>query len=41
MAEPEMSTSTVRVALIQMAWWPFLRDRRLDAYGDLDKRFRD
>ena len=22
-------------------WWPFLRDRRIDAYGDLMKRFRD
>ncbi|MGQ0698740.1 MAG: carbon-nitrogen hydrolase [Panacagrimonas sp.] len=22
-------------------WWPFLRDRRIDAYGDLSKRFRD
>jgi len=22
-------------------WWPFLRDRRIDAYGDLLKRFRD
>lgn len=22
-------------------WWPFLRDRRIDAYGDLTKRFRD
>ncbi|HZP10881.1 MAG TPA: carbon-nitrogen hydrolase [Nevskiaceae bacterium] len=22
-------------------WWPFLRDRRIDAYGDLGKRFRD
>ena len=22
-------------------WWPFLRDRRIDAYGDLIKRFRD
>ncbi len=21
--------------------WPFLRDRRIDAYGDIDKRFRD
>ena len=21
--------------------WPFLRDRRIDAYGDLEKRFRD
>ena len=21
--------------------WPFLRDRRIDAYGDLVKRFRD
>lgn len=22
-------------------WWPFLRDRRIDAYQDLAKRFRD
>ncbi|MDE2148720.1 MAG: carbon-nitrogen hydrolase [Gammaproteobacteria bacterium] len=22
-------------------WWPFLRDRRIDAYADLVKRFRD
>jgi len=22
-------------------WWPFLRDRRIDAYGDLRKRWRD
>lgn len=22
-------------------WWPFLRDRRIDAYGDLKLRFRD
>ncbi|MGN0035879.1 MAG: carbon-nitrogen hydrolase [Bacteroidaceae bacterium] len=22
-------------------WWPFLRDRRIDAYDDLVKRFRD
>lgn len=21
-------------------WWPFLRDRRIDAYGDLTRRFR-
>jgi N-carbamoylputrescine amidase len=21
--------------------WPFLRDRRIDAYGDLEKRLRD
>jgi N-carbamoylputrescine amidase len=21
--------------------WPFLRDRRIDAYGDLTKRFSD
>ena len=21
-------------------WWPFLRDRRIDAYGDLTQRFR-
>ena len=22
-------------------WWPFLRDRRIDAYAELTKRFRD
>ena len=22
-------------------WWPFLRDRRIESYGDLDKRFLD
>ena len=22
-------------------WWPFLRDRRIDAYGDLTRRFID
>lgn len=22
-------------------WWPFLRDRRIECYGDLTKRFRD
>ena len=22
-------------------WWPFLRDRRIDAYGDLTRRYRD
>ena len=22
-------------------WWPFLRDRRIDFYGDINKRFRD
>ena len=22
-------------------WWPFLRDRRIDKYGDLTLRYRD
>ena len=22
-------------------WWPFLRDRRIEEFGDLTKRFRD
>jgi N-carbamoylputrescine amidase len=22
-------------------WWPYLRDRRIDAYGDIVKRYRD
>ncbi len=25
----------------QRRWWPFFRDRRVDAYGDLTERFRD
>ena len=25
----------------QRTYWPFLRDRRIDAYGDLTKRFID
>ncbi len=26
---------------VTRTYWPFLRDRRIDAYGDLTKRFRD
>ena len=22
-------------------WWPYLRDRRIDAYADLVRRYRD
>ena len=25
----------------QRTYWPFLRDRRIDAYGDLTKRWVD
>lgn len=32
---PTERTETVR------KWWPFLRDRRIDAYGDILKRWRD
>ena len=36
MAEVDLDRSeTVR------RWWPFLRDRRIDYYGDLTRRFRD
>ncbi|MFN7621587.1 MAG: acyltransferase, partial [Acidobacteriota bacterium] len=26
---------------VQRTHWPFLRDRRIDAYGDLTRRFID
>ncbi len=41
-------TSDVLVADVDLArsetvrrWWPFLRDRRIDAYGALSRRFND
>lgn len=41
-------TETLDVVNIDLArceqvrrWWPFLRDRRIDAYADLTRRFRD
>jgi N-carbamoylputrescine amidase len=47
-AEAGTDEPTVLVADVDMARsehvrriWPFLRDRRIDAYGDLLKRFRD
>jgi N-carbamoylputrescine amidase len=32
----EIDTDAIRD---QREWWPFLRDRRVDAYGDLTQRF--
>jgi N-carbamoylputrescine amidase len=32
--DPDRSESVRRI-------WPYLRDRRIDAYEDLTKRFRD
>ena len=39
----ETLVATVDLAKVQemRRHWPFLRDRRIDAYGDLTKRFRD
>jgi N-carbamoylputrescine amidase len=46
----EASTDTAQVLLAELDLersehvrriWPFLRDRRIDAYADLLKRFRD
>lgn len=41
-------TEAIQLVEIDMArseqvrrWWPFLRDRRIDAYGDLTRRFRN
>jgi N-carbamoylputrescine amidase len=42
-AEPETLLVECDLGLVEKARheWPFLRDRRIDAYGDLEKRFRD
>jgi N-carbamoylputrescine amidase len=41
--QPEVLVVNVDLARSENVrrWWPFLRDRRIDAYGDLLKRFRD
>lgn len=41
--QPEILTTPCDLSMIneQRTHWPFLRDRRIDAYGDLVKRFRD
>ncbi|MGB9428354.1 MAG: carbon-nitrogen hydrolase [Gammaproteobacteria bacterium] len=48
LAQADTDTPTVLTAAVDMARseavrriWPYLRDRRIDAYGDLLKRFRD
>ena len=48
LAQASTDQAEVLVADIDLArsenvrrWWPFLRDRRIDAYGDLLKRFRN
>ena len=40
--EPEVMCVDIDLARSENVrrWWPFLRDRRIDAYGDLTKRFR-
>jgi N-carbamoylputrescine amidase len=47
-AEGSNSESQTIIAEVDMErsenvrrWWPFLRDRRIDEYGDIVKRFRD
>lgn len=41
--EPEILVAECDLSLIETArtHWPFLRDRRIDAYGDLTRRFID
>ena len=39
-AEPEVEIDLQRSENVRR-WWPFLRDRRIDAYGNLTKRFID
>jgi len=42
-AEEQILLHTVDLAKVDVTrtHWPFLRDRRIDAYGDLTKRYRD
>ncbi len=44
-SETEQETAVIDVYLQRTEgvrrWWPFLRDRRIDAYGDLTRRFID
>ncbi|HEY5078218.1 MAG TPA: carbon-nitrogen hydrolase [Opitutaceae bacterium] len=48
LARASKATQEILLAEVDLAavdstrtYWPFLRDRRIDAYGDLTKRFRD
>lgn len=48
LAQADTSSATELVVALDMGrteqvrrWWPYLRDRRIDAYGDLVKRYRD
>jgi N-carbamoylputrescine amidase len=41
--QPENLLVSVDLAKVDVTrtHWPFLRDRRIDAYGDLTRRYRD
>lgn len=41
--KPEIITATVNLGRVdvQRTHWPFLRDRRIDAYGDITRRYID
>lgn len=41
--QPEILTAACDLSLLneQRTHWPFLRDRRIDAYGDITRRYRD
>ncbi len=48
LARAETDRAAVVICTVDLArsekvrrWWPFLRDRRIDAYTDLTRRFRD
>lgn len=48
LAQADTSSETELVVELDMSrteqvrrWWPYLRDRRIDAYGDITRRYRD
>jgi N-carbamoylputrescine amidase len=48
LAQADTSSETELVVELDMErteqvrrWWPYLRDRRIDAYGDITRRYRD
>ena len=48
LAQADTTSTTELVVTLDMdrteqvrRWWPYLRDRRIDAYQDITRRYRD